>query len=269
MKHTAIIGCGNMGEAILKGLIAGGAAAGSISVSEPAAARRRQLKTRYGVAVSAGNVSAAKGAHTIIIAVKPNVVPQVLTDLKPLVTKDNPLLISIAAGVSTAKILESAGEKARVVRVMPNTPALVGEGMTVLCSGGTATGKDIKQAEELFGSVGQVLVMEERLMDAVTGLSGSGPAYVFLMIEALADGGVKNGIPRDQALTLARQTVLGAARLAVATGEHPGVLKDRVTSPGGTTIAGITALERGRFRASLIDAVTSAAERSEELGGRR
>lgn len=175
------------------------------------------------------------------------------------------LVISIAAGVPIHALELSAGEKARVIRAMPNTPALVGKGAAAFCCGESTTDGDRDLANSILGSVGLVEEVKESLMDAVTGLSGSGPAYVYLIIEALADAGVRNGLPRAQALKLATQTVAGAAEMVSSTGEHPAVLKDAVTSPGGTTIAGVTALEQGGLRASLIDAVTAATTRSAEL----
>jgi pyrroline-5-carboxylate reductase len=176
------------------------------------------------------------------------------------------LVVSIAAGVPISRVADHCGRRTRIIRAMPNTPALVREGMTVLAVGADVDKQDVDDVRRIFEAVGKVIPVEERLMDAVTGLSGSGPAYVFLVIEALIDGGVKMGLPRDIATVLATQTVLGAARMVLETGQHPASLKDRVTSPGGTTIAGVHRLEQGRLRATLIDAVEDAAKRSQELG---
>ncbi|MCO5551744.1 hypothetical protein L7F22_005248 [Adiantum nelumboides] len=204
-----------------------------------------------------------QSANVVILAVKPQVVEKVLVDLKPYFTKDK-LLVSIAAGVKIQNLQEWAGE-ARVVRVMPNTPCLVGEAAAVMSLGDQATQQDLLLVKSLFEAVGSIHVADEKLLNAVTGLSGSGPAYVYLAIEALADGGVAAGLPRDLALALASQTVLGAAKMVLETKKHPGQLKDEVTSPAGTTIAGIRALEKAGFRAALIDAVVAAAKRGDEL----
>jgi len=268
MRKTAIIGGGNMGEALLKGLIASGADPARFVVSDPTESRRRHLADTHGVATTASNADAVREADIVVFAVKPGQLPEVIGEVRDLLESSRPLIVSVAAGVSIAAILSFTGSSARVIRVMPNTPALVGEGMSVLSAGGSASRDDLSRVMEMFSGIGRAIVLDERLMDAVTGLSGSGPAYVFLFIEALADGGVRNGIPREQALLLARQTVLGAAKLADSTGEHPGVLKDRVASPGGTTIEGIAALEQAGFRNAVIHAVTAATRKSRELGGK-
>jgi pyrroline-5-carboxylate reductase len=197
--------------------------------------------------------------------VKPQIMAAVLAEIAPFVTPHH-LLISIAAGVATATIRAGLGKDARIIRVMPNTPALVQQGAAALAKGKGLQPDDLETASEIFGAVGRVVVLDEELMDAVTGLSGSGPAYVAIVIEALADGGVKMGLDRVTAMTLATQTVLGAARLIAETGVHPGALKDMVSSPGGTTIAGIAALEEGGIRTTFIRAVERATLRSRELG---
>ena len=201
----------------------------------------------------------------VILAVKPQIMGQVLREIAPTVGPQH-LLISIAAGVSTGTIRSGLGKEARIIRVMPNTPALVLQGATAIAKGKGLGPDDLGTAEEIFGAVGRVVVLDEELMDAVTGLSGSGPAYVAIVIESLADGGVKMGLDRATAMTLATQTVLGAAQLLAETGLHPGVLKDMVSSPGGTTIAGISALEEGGIRTTFIRAVERATLRSRELG---
>ena len=265
-KKIAVIGAGNMGEALIAGMLAARAAApDDIHATDVAAARLDQVKARYGVRVGVDNRAAAGWADIMILAVEPQVLDHVLDDLRSVLIGAQ-LILSVAAGYPIARVAARLAPGARVVRCMPNTPSVVQAGLSALSWGEHVTAEDEQAARAIFESVGRVVVVEERLMDAVTGLSGSGPAYAFLIIEALADGGVKMGLPREAALQLAAQTVLGAARMALETGEHPGPLKDRVTSPGGTTIAGLHALERGRLRASLMDAVEAATKRSRELG---
>jgi pyrroline-5-carboxylate reductase len=199
-----------------------------------------------------------------VLAVKPQVLDGVLKEVGAELAKA--LVVSIVAGVPISRITDACGRGGRVIRAMPNTPALVQQGMTALVIGDGVQEKDVASVRSIFESVGRVVPVEERLMDAVTGLSGSGPAYVFLIIEALADGGVKMGVPRAIAEVLAAQTVLGAAQMVLETGQHPARLKDQVASPGGTTIAGLHRLEQGGLRATLIDAVEAATKRSQELG---
>ena len=265
-KKIAVIGAGNMGEALIAGMLAAKAAApDDMHATDVVAGRLDQVKARYGVRVGTDNSAAAGWADIVILAVEPQVLDDVLGGLHPVLTEAR-LVLSVAAGYPIARITAHLGPGVRVVRCMPNTPSVVQAGVSALAWGGTVTAEDEHSARAIFESVGKVVVVNERLMDIVTGLSGSGPAYVFLVIEALADGGVKMGLPREAALELAAQTVFGAAKMALETGEHPGRLKDKVTSPGGTTIAGLHALERGRLRASLMDAVEVATRRSRELG---
>ena len=206
----------------------------------------------------------AQNADVIFIAVKPQYVDTVLREVGPYLSKAT-VVVSIAAGVPLAALAAAAGPDTRLVRVMPNTPCLVGETAAAMCLGGAADEGDAELVRALFAAVGVVHRVDERLLSAVTGLSGSGPAYGFLAIEALADGGVRAGLPRDIATQLAAQTLLGAARMVLETGKHPGALKDMVTSPAGTTIAGVAALEKGGFRAALMDAVAAATKRADEL----
>ena len=265
-KKIAFLGSGNMAEAIVKGLLAAGtAAAAEIVCAEPRAERRDELRARHGVTVTTSNLEAVRQAQVIVLSVKPQVMDALLDEIAPEVGPSK-LVVSIAAGVPIATIAGRLGAGARIIRTMPNTPALVGEGATALARGSHATEADLSEAVALFEAVGTAVVVDENLLDAVTGVSGSGPAFVFLAVEALADGGVKMGLPRPIALTLAAQTVAGAGRLVLETGEHPGKLKDQVTSPAGTTIAGVHALETAGFRAALIAAVEAAAKRSRELG---
>ncbi|RMF89597.1 MAG: pyrroline-5-carboxylate reductase [Nitrospinota bacterium] len=265
-KVLAFIGGGNMAEALIKGVReAELVKAEQILVTDLIEKRRDYLQARYHVEPVLENRQAVSRADIVILAVKPQDIEVVLQEIQPAVT-DRHLLVSIAAGVPLAKIHQHLQKPVRSIRVMPNTPALVQSGAAALCRGEHATLEDLRMAQAIFDAVGKTVVVSEYLMDAVTGLSGSGPAYVFVLIEALADAGVKVGLPRDVALTLATQTVLGSAKMVLETGEHPGRLKDRVTSPGGTTISGLHALERGRFRATIMDAVEAATNRSRELG---
>jgi pyrroline-5-carboxylate reductase len=265
-KQLAIIGGGNMGEAILKGLLAAQLIKPQqITVTDLIEARLAYLRDTYTVQTLTDNLKAAAPADLIILAVKPQDIVQSVQGIAPAVDAQK-VVISIAAGVPSAKIESAFGKPVRVVRVMPNTPALVLAGAAGLCAGSHATSADLEVARSLFDALGRTVVVSEYLMDAVTGLSGSGPAYIFVLIEALADGGVKMGLSRDAALTLAAQTVYGSAKLLLETGLHPGELKDRVTSPAGTTIAGLHALEERAFRGAVIDAVERATLRSRELG---
>jgi len=264
-KKLAILGSGNMGEALVKGLLrAGKLPPESLVCTDPRAERREELRQRYGVQVTADNRAAAGGADLVVLAVKPQVMDALLDEIASAIDAKK-LVISIAAGVPIAAIARKLGAGVRIVRTMPNTPALVGAGATALARGPHATEQDLEQALSLFEAVGVAVVVEEHHLDAVTGLSGSGPAFVFMAIEALADGGVKVGLARPVAMALAAQAVMGSAKLVLETGEHPGRLKDQVTSPGGTSIAGVHALEQHGFRAALIAAVEAATRRSKKL----
>jgi pyrroline-5-carboxylate reductase len=265
-QRIGFIGGGNMAEALVKGLVAANLVPPeAIFASDVKIERLRALDQQYGVQVLQDNVEVARLADIIVLAVKPQIMPPVLRQIAAAVTKKK-LLISIAAGVSTTTIRAALGKEARLIRVMPNTPALVLEGVTAIAKAEGLEPGDLDMAGEIFSAVGRVVTLDEELMDAVTGLSGSGPAYVAVVIESLADGGVKMGLDRITAMTLATQTVLGAARLMIETGLHPGALKDMVSSPGGTSIAGIAALEEGGIRNTFIKAVERATLRSRELG---
>jgi pyrroline-5-carboxylate reductase len=258
------IGVGNMGGAIIRGLLAAGQVPReNLVYYDPDPARQAQMD-ELGVPAARDN-SEVMQAPVVVLAIKPQVMGAVLAEVKEFARPGN-LIISIAAGIPL-EVLAGAFPESRVIRVMPNAPTLVGAGMAALAPGRGITPEDLALAQELFQTVGEAVVVEERLMDAVTGLSGSGPAYVAVFIEALADGGVKMGLPRPLALTLATQTVLGTARLCHEQHLHPAVLKDLVTSPGGTTIAGLHALESGGFRVAVMNAVSAATARSKELGG--
>ena len=262
---VGFLGTGNMAEALIRGLIhAGVVGAGQICGSDPRVERCHEMQEKYKIAVGTDNVEVAKKSEILILSVKPQVMSKVLDEVAPHV-HPNALVISIAAGIPIAAI-EGKLPKARVVRTMPNTPALVGAGATAIAAGGHATQEDLQAAKRIFDSIGLTVILEEAQMDAVTGLSGSGPAYIFLIIEALSDAGVKMGLSRYNALALSAQTVLGSAKLLLETNEHPGRLKDMVTSPGGTAIAGLHTLEQGGLRTTLINAVEAATNRSRQLG---
>jgi len=225
---------------------------------------RRQARQPTLTAPPLSSRQVVQGSDIVIVAVKPQYVAVVLAEVRP-VLADGTVIVSIAAGVTVAAMADAAGAGARIVRVMPNTPCLVGETAAAMCLGGAATEGDAGDVRALFSAVGVIHRVDERLLSAVTGLSGSGPAYIFLAIEALADGGVRAGLPRDVALALSAQTVAGAARMVLDTGKHPGALKDMVTSPAGTTIAGVHELERAGVRAAFMNAVVAAAARADEL----
>jgi len=264
-EMVACIGAGAMGEALVGGIVQAGLVPGqSVFVADADEARARRVAADHGVQ-AVGNREAAARADTVIVAVKPDVVPSVLREIGN-VLRPGACVVSIAAGVPLSTIETHLPEGTPAVRAMPNTPCLVGEGAVALAAGAFATDAHLARAQALFEAVGAVVTVGEELMDAVTGLSGSGPAYVYMFIEALADGGVFAGLPRDVALKLAAQTVLGAARMVMETGRHPGQLKDMVTSPAGTTIAGVKVLEERGLRAACIGAVDAAARRSRELG---
>lgn len=265
-KTLAFLGGGNMSDALIAGLLqAGTARPEQIIATDILPDRRDHLKSRYRIKTTGDNREAAGLANIMILSVEPQVLDEVLEEIQPVVPADC-LILSVAAGYPIARVASHLKAVTRIVRAMPNTPSTVREAVTALTFNHGLSDQDQNTARTVFESVGKVVVVEERLMDAVTGLSGSGPAYVYVMIEALADGGVKMGLPRHVAELLAAQTVLGAARMMIESGEHPGRLKDRVASPGGTTIAGLYQLERGRLRAALISAVEAAAKRSAELG---
>jgi len=265
-RKVGFVGGGNMGEALIRGLVESNLVpSDAIMVTDVRAERTRQLADQYGVRPLAGNAALVTEADVVILAVKPQIMAPVLREVLPALT-NRPLLISLAAGVSTPTIQAVLGKYPRLIRVMPNTPALVLQGVTAIAKTPGLDVEDLETAQEIFTAVGKVVVLDEEQLDAVTGLSGSGPAYVAIVIESLADGGVKMGLDRATAMILATQTVLGAATLLAETGLHPGTLKDMVASPGGTTIAGIAALEEGGIRTTFIRAVERATLRSRELG---
>jgi pyrroline-5-carboxylate reductase len=266
-KIIAIIGTGNMGEALVSGLIGSKSSRPqNIICTDIRPDTLRSIKANYKVRTTTSNLRAVDEADIVIYSVKPQIMATTLIETASKLDMSK-LVISIAAGVPLAAMEACISKDLRLIRVMPNIAAAVKESATAIAAGGHATKDDVRLALEIFNSIGQTIFLKENyLMDAITGLSGSGPAYIFLIVDALADAGVKMGLARQDALFLAAQTVLGAAKLLIETQEHPGQLKDRVTSPGGTAIAGLATLESGGLRTTLINAVEAATNRSKELG---
>ncbi|MBI2190452.1 MAG: pyrroline-5-carboxylate reductase [Planctomycetes bacterium] len=265
-EHIGFLGSGQMAEALMRGFLQAKLTLPEhIIASDAAGERLEHVAQKVGIRTTSENRTVVAHSRILILAVKPNVVSLVLREVRDAVTPGH-LVVSIAAGVTLAKLEGELESGSRVVRVMPNTPCLVGAAAAGFALGRHATDQDRKTVEQLFGAVGRAFCLDEKLLDPVTGLSGSGPAYTFIFIEALADGGVRAGLPRDVALSLAAQTVLGAAQMVLETRRHPGELKDMVASPGGTTIAGIHEMEKAGFRGAVMNAVLAASERSRELG---
>ena len=265
-KKVGILGSGNMGEALIRGLLNGHVCKpDQILCSDTRPEQLKALQKAYGVNGTSDNTEVVKKSEVIILSVKPQMMREVIEGVAHHLDLSK-LVISIAAGVSLEAIEACAKKELRLIRVMPNICVSVREGVSAISRGKHCTEEDGTIAKTIFDSVGRSLFIGENLLDAVTGLSGSGPAYVFLIIDALADGGVKAGLSRNDALVLASQTLLGATRMLIETGDHPGKLKDMVTSPGGTTIAGLYCLEQGGIRATLMDAVDAATQRSKTLG---
>jgi len=261
--RVGFIGAGIMAEAIARGLDKSGVVSAHMMSASDVNVGRRKVFESMGTSICTSNAKLAESSNVLILAVKPQVAEKVVTEMKPSLSRDH-LLVSIAAGIPIEKLQNWAGE-ARVVRVIPNVAATVGEAAAGMSLGRTATPADSELVTAMFESIGKVHVVDEKLLNAVTGVSGSGPAYIFMAIEALADGGVAAGLSRDVAMSLAAQTVLGSAKMVLETKKHPGELKDMVTSPAGTTIAGIRELEDKGFRSALINAVVAGAKRGEEL----
>ncbi|KAK8914264.1 hypothetical protein KSP39_PZI023693 [Platanthera zijinensis] len=257
------VGAGNMAESIARGVAKSGVLPVTAIRTSHHRAERRSVFQSFGFQILESSGQVVADSDIVILSVKPQIARKVLLELKPFFTDDK-LLVSIAAGIKMRDLQEWSGQH-RIIRVMPNTPAAVGEAASVMCVGEMATEKDKERVVSLFKAIGKIWTADEKFFDAVTGLSGSGPAYVYIAIEALADGGVAAGLPRDLALALASQTVLGAASMVDMSGKHPGQLKDAVTSPAGTTIAGIHELEKGGFRGTLMSAVIAATNRCREL----
>ncbi|MFT4570444.1 MAG: pyrroline-5-carboxylate reductase [Hyphomicrobiaceae bacterium] len=263
--EIGFIGGGNMAEAMIRGLVGAGNGPGSIAVAEPVATRRAYLRKVYRIAVLADGAALAASARIVVLAVKPQILPEVLQSIAEVVTNKN-LILSIAAGVRLGRMEKALGEGIRVVRCMPNTPCLVGRGAAVLCRGKYAKARDISRARGILSPVAAVYVTDkESTLDPVTGLSGSGPAYVYRFAEALVRGGRKAGLNEELARRLTYQTLLGAAEMLIQTGQTPEDLRKAVSSPGGTTVAGLAALEEGGFVDTVVDAVVKATKRSKEL----
>ncbi|XP_010938606.1 pyrroline-5-carboxylate reductase [Elaeis guineensis] len=263
MFKLGFIGAGNMAESIARGVAKLGVLPPSSIRITHCRTERRLVFESFGVKILETNAQVVDDSDIIILSVKPQIVKKVLLELKSFLSEEK-VLVSVAAGIKLKDLQEWSGQR-RIIRVMPNTPAAVGLAASVMCVGEMATKKDEERVTSLFNAIGKIWTADEKYFDAVTGLSGSGPAYIYVAIEALADGGVAAGLPRDLALGLASQTVLGAAAMVNHTGRHPGQLKDAVTSPAGTTIAGIQELERGSFRGTLMNAVVAATKRCQEL----
>jgi len=265
-EKIGIIGAGKIGSAIVRGIVSAGLVTkDQIMASDVSAALRQSIAKDLGIEVTPDNGKVCDFADSVILAVKPQIVDSVLKEVAKKLGKAK-LLVSVAAGVPLSRLEGNLAQGARVVRVMPNIPCVVGAGASGYAGGAHATAKDMEKVGLILNSFGIALPVEEKYLDAVTGLSGSGPAYVFLFIESLADGGVQVGLSREVALKLALQTVYGSARMALESGKHLGELRDEVTSPGGTTIAGLYALEQKGFRGTVMEAVVNATRRSQELG---
>lgn len=265
-RVVGFIGSGTLATILVKGILETGAEKpGDIIASDVDADRLSHLAEETGIRVTPNNKAVVDAANILFLTVKPQVIDGVVDEIGRHVRAEQ-LVISPVAGVTTESLESAFPRKIRLLRIMPNTPCLVRQGVIAVSTGKHATQKDVMELADLLGQLGTIVAVQENLMDAVTALSGSGPAFVYTIIEALADGGVRVGFSRDVALRLAAQTVMGAAKMVLETGEHPGRLRDMVTSPGGTAIAGIHAMERGSVRAFMMDAVFAAAQRSQELG---
>ncbi len=266
-KRIGFIGAGRMAQALAEGFLKKGVVTpDALTASDSSATARERFRAATGAAVTADNLEVVRRQEVIFLAVKPQSMHDLLQELAGRISSDQ-LIVSIAAGISLAKLEASLGSSCRLVRVMPNTPCLVGQGAAGYALGSCATEEDGRLVGELLSAVGAAVCVEERLMDAVTALSGSGPAFAYLMIEAMVDAGVRHGLPRDTASLLAAQTLKGAAEMVLVTGSPPALLKEQVTSPGGTTIAGLVAMESAGFRSAVFAAIQAAAERAAQLGG--
>jgi pyrroline-5-carboxylate reductase len=264
-KQVAVLGAGKMGSILLKALLDKKLLSAQLTrATVQHEERARALTDKLGIPVGVDNLAAVQNADIVFICVKPQIVREVMEQIRPNVTRHQ-LFISVAASVSTDQIEKALGTESAVVRAMPNTPCVLGVGMTALCKGKFVSKSQVETACALFEVVGRTVVVDEKHMDAVTGLSASGPAYIYIILESLAEAGVKVGLPRDIATLLAAQTTLGAATVVLETGDHPALLKDAVTTPAGCTIDGIMELEEGKLRVTLIKAVVKAAQRAKEL----
>jgi pyrroline-5-carboxylate reductase len=265
-KKIALLGCGKMGTILLQGFLKQGLVnkGEAVATVQHEDHRRELARDLPGVSVSTDNRAAASGAPVVLIALKPQALPQVLEEISPVLAPET-LLISIAASTTTEYIQQRVSSNVHVVRAMPNTPAMVGAAMTALCAGATARKHHLDMAKNLFESVGRAVIVDEKHMDAITALSGSGPAFTFVILESMAEAGVKVGLPREMATMLAAQTLFGSAKLALETGHHPALLKDAVTTPAGCTIEGLIELEKGGLRVTMMNAVIKTTSRAHEL----
>jgi pyrroline-5-carboxylate reductase len=264
-KRVAVLGAGKIGGILLQAMLQGGLLSRKLTRATVAHAdRARALRQKLGIAVGTNNADAVRDADIIFIAVKPPIVQEVAEEIRATVSPQQ-LVISVAASVPTSQIENALAANIPVIRTMPNTPCVVRTGMTAMCKGRFATSHHVEIARALFDTVGRSVLVDEKHMDAVTGLSASGPAYIYIILESLAEAGVKVGLPRDVATLLAAQTAMGAAKVVLETGDHPALLKDAVTTPAGCTIDGIMELEEGKLRVTLIKAVVKAAQRAKEL----
>jgi pyrroline-5-carboxylate reductase len=266
-KKVGFIGCGNMAQAMIGGMIKSGLVnKGNIigSGSNLNSKKLKEVKENFGIETVIDNKEVARRADILILSVKPNIYPLVIDEIKEYI-KEEVIIVTIAAGITINLMEKAFGKPVKIVRTMPNTPAMVGEGMSALCCNREVSKEELSMVVELFQSFGKAEVIDERLMDAVPAVSGSSPAYVFMFIEALADGAVRDGIPRDKAYKMAAQAVLGSAKMVLETGMHPGELKDNVCSPGGTTIEAVFALEKNNFRGTVIEAMKACTDKTREM----
>lgn len=264
-KSIGFIGCGNMAQAMITGIVTSKIVKGkNVFVSDRDEEKLKYIKDNFNVNTSKSNEEVAEKSDIIILAVKPNKYGEVIEGIKDYVKKDV-IIVVIGAGITIDYVEESFKKKLKVIRTMPNTPALVGEGMSAICYNELVEEYDLKVVVDIFKSFGKVEIIEENLMDAIPAISGSSPAYVYMFIEALADGAVLDGVPRDKAYKMAAQSVLGAAKMVLETGEHPGELKDRVCSPAGTTIEAVYSLEKNNFRGTVMEAMRKCTDKTREM----
>ncbi|MCR1971006.1 pyrroline-5-carboxylate reductase [Clostridium cochlearium] len=268
-KNIGLIGCGNMAQAMITGIVSSKIVFGeNVFVSDKDEEKLKYIKEKFNVNISKDNKEVAENSDIIILAVKPNKYGEVIQGIKDYVKKDV-IIVVIGAGITIDYVEESFEKKLKIIRTMPNTPALVGEGMSAICYNELITENDLEDVVNIFKSFGKVEIIEEDLMDAIPAISGSSPAYVYMFIEALADGAVLDGVPRDKAYKMAAQSVLGAAKMVLETGEHPGELKDRVCSPAGTTIEAVYSLEKNNFRGTIMEAMRKCNDKTREMSKRK
>lgn len=267
-KKIGFIGCGNMARAMISGIVISNLVSNkNVIASNPSQKSLDKVKEKYNILVTNDNKEVAKFSDIVILAVKPYKYYEVIDEIKTYL-KENVVIITIAAGITLDNMSDALGGEAKVIRTMPNTPALVGEGMSALCANKNITKSELQEVIQIFESFGKIEILEEKLIDVVPSVSGSSPAYVYMFIEALGDGAVLQGMPRDKAYKMAAQAVLGAAKMVLETGEHPGKLKDDVCSPGGTTIEAVYTLEKNNFRGSVISAMESCTEKAIKMGNK-